>query len=69
MDANPPVRVVVGDVIELTTEDGGCVRTMVTGVELVHNYGKAGQFPLGIVVSLIPDSNQVLHGAKARVVR
>lgn len=63
-----PVQVRVGDEIELTTEDARCVRTRVTAVELVHDWGRPGQFPLGIMVSLVPDDDLVLHGAMAHVV-
>jgi translation elongation factor EF-Tu-like GTPase len=67
--ANPPVRVRIGDEIELTTEDGGCVKTIVTGVEMVHDCGSPGQFPLGLLVSLVPDDHHALRGAKAHVIR
>jgi hypothetical protein len=67
--ADPPVRVCVGDEIELALAGGGCVRTTVTGVERVQADRRPDQFPVGLLVSLLPDDHEVLRGAKVRVVR
>jgi hypothetical protein len=67
--ANPPVRVRLGDEVELTSPSGEKQRTRVTGVEIADFCQPRLRPALGgILVSLTAEDGVRLRGARVRVI-
>lgn len=67
-DAAVPVRVRVGDELDIATISDRFIRTTVTGVEMIHA-PPMEKLPLGILVALSRQHDADLKGATAKVVK